>query len=154
MAAARLRGEVGAIEVGAEDACAAGAFALQPPAHVEERQVLLVAGDGGGGQQAGGAVAGVGAADGAEGVVGAVHEVGAGAAVDVQIDEAGDEIAASQVDDLGAGGGAGRIADGLDAPGGNVHLAAVEARSSRMTVPLRKSVRFMDSRFRLASGVA
>ena len=39
--------------------------------------------------------------------VGAVHEVGAGAAVDVQIDEAGREIAALQVDDFGIGGAGG-----------------------------------------------
>ena len=73
---------------------------LQPPADVEKREMLLVAGDGRGRQKTRRAVAGVGPADGAEGVVGAVHEVVAVAAVDVEIDEAGRQIAAGEVDVL------------------------------------------------------
>ena len=89
--------------MGAEDAgLAVAALGLHAAAEVEEGQVLVVAGDGGGGQQAGRAVAGVGAADGAEGVFRAVHEVGAGAAVDVQVHEAGGEVGAVEVDDFGA----------------------------------------------------
>ncbi len=85
--------------------------------------MLVVARDGGGGQEAGRAVAGVGAADGSEGVFRAVHEVGAGAAVDVQVHEAGGEGGAVQVDDFGAvgrrvgGGGNGGNAAVVDADG-------------------------------------
>ena len=89
MTAARRVGEVRAVEMSAQNAGAAGAVVHQTTAQIEKDQMLLVAGDGGGRQQAGGTVTGVGAADGAEGVGGAVHEVGAGAAVDVQVHEAG-----------------------------------------------------------------
>ena len=65
---------------------------------LEEGQVLLVAGHGRGRQQARGAVAGVGPADGAERLLGPVHEIGAVAAVDVEVDEPGCEIATLQVD--------------------------------------------------------
>ena len=82
----------------AQDAGAVRGVRLQPPAQAEEGEVLLVAGDGCGRQEAGGAVAGVGATGGAERLLGAVHEVGAVAAVDVQVDEPGREVAAPQVD--------------------------------------------------------
>ncbi len=71
----------------AEDGRAAGALRLEATAHVEKGQVLLVPGDGGRRQQARRTVARMGAADRAEGVGGAVHEVGPRPAVDVQVHE-------------------------------------------------------------------
>ena len=82
-------------------------------------------GDGGGRQDTGGAVPQVSAADGAEGVFGAIHEVGAGTAVYMQIDVAGHEIAAVEIDgaalDLAARG-----ADGVNALALDFDLAVVE----------------------------
>ena len=96
MAAAGGAGEVRAVEVRADDPRAAGHVAVQLAAQVEEAQVLIHPGDGGGRQQARGAVAGVAAADGAERLGGAVHEVGPVAAVDVQVDEPGREVHAAR----------------------------------------------------------
>jgi hypothetical protein len=76
----------------AEDAGAAGAVLLEAPAELEEHQVLVVPGDRGRGQQARGPMAEMGAADGAKSLGGAVHEIGPGPAVDVEIDVTGDEI--------------------------------------------------------------
>ena len=82
-------------------------------------------GDGGGGQDAGGAVPQVGAADGAEGVLGAIHEIGPGAAVNVQINVARHEIAAGQVDGAALQLAA-RGADGVNALPLDFHLAVFE----------------------------
>ena len=94
------RREVRPVEVGAEDSgLAVAAVGFHPTAEVEESQVLVVTGDRGRGQQARRPVAGVGAADGAKGVFRPVHEVGAGAAMDVQVHEAGKKVAAVEIDD-------------------------------------------------------
>jgi hypothetical protein len=115
--------------MGAKDArLTVAALGFHTAAEVEERQMLIVTGHGGRGQQAGRAVAGVGAADGAEGVFRTVHEVGAGPAVDVQVHEAGEEIAALEIDRFGAAGrpvvgGYGRDVIAVDADGGTVEDA-------------------------------
>ena len=96
--AAGLVGEVGAVEVRAQNARAVRCVRLQPPTQLEESEVLLVAGHGRGRQEARRAVAGVCPARGAKRLLGAVHEVGAGAPVDVKVDEARCQIAALQVD--------------------------------------------------------
>src|SRR5207253_5147579 len=61
------------------------------------------AGDGAGRAEARRAVAEVAAADGGERLAGAVHEVGPGAAVDVQIDEPRGEVQAAEINGLFAG---------------------------------------------------
>src|SRR5207248_10409031 len=119
-------GEVRAVEMGAEDAGAAGAFPHQPATDAQKRQVLVVPGDGRSRQQAGRAVAGVGAADRAERLGGAVHEVGPRAAVDVEIDVTRDEVAAFEVDNAGTVQGGQCGADRADAPAGDVDVAVFE----------------------------
>ena len=129
MTAARLLREVRTVEMRAEDAGAAGAFLLEPLAHAQEGQVLLVLGDRGGGQQAGGAVAGVGQADGPEGLFGAVHEVVPCPAVHVQIDEPWHQVAVGQIDDARLevdGRRRLRDADHGDALADRLHLAVVD----------------------------
>ena len=96
--AAGLVGEVGAVEVRAQDAGAIRSVRLQPLAQAEECEMLLVAGHGCGRQEARGAVAGVGATGGAKRLLGPVHEVGPVPPVDVEVDEPGCEIATPQVD--------------------------------------------------------
>jgi hypothetical protein len=96
--AAGLVGEVGAVEVRAQDPGTIRSVRLQPPAQAEESQVLLVAGHGRGRQEARGAVPGVGATGGSEHLLGPVHEVGPVAPVDLEVDEPGRQEAAPQVD--------------------------------------------------------
>ena len=90
MTATRFRGKVRTIEMCAQNAGASAALVLQTPADFEKGQMLLMTGHGGGGQHAGRAVLDVCPANGAEGVVRAIHEVGTGPTVDMEIDEAGD----------------------------------------------------------------
>src|SRR5262249_15914794 len=68
--AAGLQGEVRPVEVGAQDAGAAGVFVLKAPAEVQKREVPFGAGGGGGWAQAGGGVGGGGRARGGGGVGG------------------------------------------------------------------------------------
>src|SRR5262249_30840731 len=65
------------------------------------------------------------AADGAKGLLGAVHEIGPGSSVHVQIHEAGSQVAALQVHDLcgGVRGPAGAGSDGRDALAFHLDLA-------------------------------
>src|SRR5262249_55467356 len=64
--------------------------------------------------------------NGGEGVGRAVHEIGAGAAVDVQVDETGREIIAAEIDDRRIGIGR-ADAHGSDAPGLDVQASALQA---------------------------
>src|SRR6185437_8582010 len=66
--AARLRSEIGSIEMSAENGRAARALRLQSAAHIKKGEMLLVPGNGGRRQQTGRAVEGVRAADGAESI--------------------------------------------------------------------------------------
>src|SRR5260370_22591265 len=63
VAAAGVETEVGAVEVSAEDACAAGAFVLEKAAGFKEGEMLIVASDGRRRQEACRSVAGRGGAD-------------------------------------------------------------------------------------------
>src|SRR5579871_341196 len=100
MTAACLAGKIRAIEMGAENRRAAGTFGLETATGFKKAQMLLVTGDGSGRQQAGRPVASMGAADCAESLGCAVHKVGAGASVDVQIDEPRREIATVEIDNI------------------------------------------------------
>src|SRR5581483_136079 len=92
------RGEVRPIEMGPEDAGAAGALPSQLLTELQEAHVLFMGRHRGGRADAGGAVAGVSLTNDAEALFVAVHEVMPAAAVGVQFDKAGAEIAALQVD--------------------------------------------------------
>ncbi len=100
VAAACFTGKVRAVKMGAEYSGALRAFPLKPAAEIKKSQVLLVTRDGSGRQKTGGAVTGMGPANRLKGGLRAVHEVGPGAAVDVQVDVAGDKIAACQINGL------------------------------------------------------
>src|SRR5207245_7647300 len=80
MTAARLGSEVGPVEMSAENPCAAGAVALQPPAHVEKGQVLFMASDRRRGQQTCRTMFGVRLTDSEEALRRAIRGAGAGAA--------------------------------------------------------------------------
>jgi hypothetical protein len=112
VATARFKTEVGTIEVRAEDARAPRSALFQSTACFEESEMLIVARDGGGRQKAGGSMACMGTANGPKGFRVAVHEVRAVAAVDVQVNEAGDEVAALKVDAIAAGCSTGTSVDG------------------------------------------
>src|SRR5688572_1462972 len=102
MAAARLECEIGTVEVGAKAPRPAGILAGPAATDVEERQVLLVPCDRRRGQKCGGTMACVGPANREERLFGAVHEVVAVTAVDVQVDESRREIATLEIDDFAA----------------------------------------------------
>ena len=101
-----------------------------------ETHVLLVPGDGRGRRATRRSVPGVGRQDGAKRFGRSVHEVGPVAAVDVQIDEAGEQIAALQIDDGQAGGRAFGGADVLNAVVEREQLAIGEQAIGRTMVPL------------------
>ena len=78
-----LHGEIRTIEMSAENGRSAGALRLQTATDFKKSAMLFVAGDGGCRQQTRRTVASMSAADSAKSIGGAVHEIGAGSAVDV-----------------------------------------------------------------------
>src|SRR5205823_6319645 len=99
MAAASGGGEVRPIKVSPDDTSAAGVRIAKLAAEPEEAGIVRFVRDGAGRRQRRGAVLHMRPTDGPKGVRSEVHEVRPAAAVDVDIDKAGSEILATEIDD-------------------------------------------------------
>src|SRR6185369_4459860 len=124
MATARFLREIRAIEMRTENASSAGVLILQFSTNVKKREMMPMAGDCRRGQQARRAMARMRLTNGAEGDVRAVHEVVIRAAVDVNVDEPGREIAAMEIDALLANRFGRRFLDEVNSSIDDADLAA------------------------------
>ncbi len=84
----------------AQNTSASRSLLFEPATSIQKIKVLLVAGDRGRGQQTGCAVTEMRLTDSPKGVVAAVHEIGAGPAMHVQVNEPWREIAVIQLNHL------------------------------------------------------
>ena len=100
MTSARLGRKVRPIKMSAQNARASRSVLFEPTTSIQKIKVLLVAGDRGRGQQTGCAVTEVCLANSPKRVIAAVHEIGAGPAMHVQVNEPWREIAVFQLNHL------------------------------------------------------
>jgi hypothetical protein len=100
MTSARLGRKVRSIKMSAQNTSASRSVLFEPATSIQKIKVLFVAGDRGRGQQTGCAVTEVRLANSPKGLVAAVHEIGAGPAMNVQVYEPWREIAVIQLNHL------------------------------------------------------